>query len=162
MDNPLINDEETFSNYIDLKKILEQAFEKVKSSTDLREAKGYLIEAQSHFKGLKLRYDDREQLYGRLQEAFADINKKIEDERLNFEKEAKQNYALIKTRVEEVFSMAEHPVDYRQTWDKLVEVQSLFKGKKLLHDQRETLYSKLQQAFDLLRSFRETDRKSVV
>jgi len=158
MDNKIDYDDEAFSNYTHLKKNIDEAFDKVKQTTDLREAKGYLIDAQNHFKGLKLYQGDREQLYERLQQAFAEINKKIEDERLDFENEATQNYFQLKTKVDEAVAIANNPKDFQQAWNFLIEVQSLFKGKKLLHQHRETLYARLQHAFDALKSLKEAEK----
>lgn len=158
MDNGINYDDEAFSNYTHLKKIIDEAFDKVKQATDLREAKGYLIDAQNHFKGLKLHQGDREQLYERLQQAFAEINKKIDDERLDFENEAAQNYFQLKTKVDEAVAVASDPKDFQQAWNFLIEVQSLFKGKKLLHQHREALYARLQQAFDTLKSLKEAEK----
>jgi len=151
MDNERMRDEESLKNYKELKTKLEQTLTKVKKTTDLREAKGYLIEIQNCFKGLKLHREDREELYNRLQLSFADINQKINEDRLNFENEAAMNYFEIKNKVEEAVFMAHHTTDTKECWSFLLEVQSLFKGAKLQREHRETLYARLQQAFNALK-----------
>ncbi|MFZ4399107.1 MAG: hypothetical protein ACOYO1_03645 [Bacteroidales bacterium] len=146
-DNERMRDDESLRNYKELKNKLEQSLGKVKKTTDLREAKGYLIEIQNLFKGLKLHREDREELYNRLQLAFADVNQKINDDRMNFENEAALNYFEIKNKVEEAVFMANNSRDHKETWDFLIEVQSLFKGAKLQREHRENLYARLQGAF---------------
>jgi len=151
MDNERMRDEESLKNYKELKTKLEQTLGKVKKTTDLREAKGYLIEIQNCFKGLKLLREDREELYNKLQLSFADINQKMNEDRLNFENEAALNYFAIKNKVEEAVFMAHNSRDTKESWDFLIEVQSLFKGAKLQHEHRETLYARLQGAFNTLK-----------
>ncbi len=151
-------DEEALRNYNNLKNQLEQALKRVKQAKDFREAKGFLIEVQTSFKGLKLLKEDREELYGKLQDSFAEINKKIEDERVDFNNQALQNYSLIKEKVDEALFLASHPKDFKETWDFLIEVQNLFKGAKLLREHRENLYARLQEAFVKIKGFREIEQ----
>jgi hypothetical protein len=151
-------EEEKLRNYTELKDQLEIALVNVTKANDLREAKGYLIEVQKSFRGLKLHSDDREELYHRLQKAFEKVNNKIEEEQRNFENEAFSNYISLKDKVDEAVSRADHPGNFKETWDFLVEVQSLFKGTKLLRENREELYLQLQGAFDNLKTFREKEK----
>jgi hypothetical protein len=127
---------------------------------DLREAKGYLIEIQSHFKGLKLRREDREELYTKLQNAFAEVNAKIEDERLEFEYEALANYADLKAVVAEGSSLAVKSRDFRATWDFLIGIQNRIKAAKLFREQREELFTGLQDAFTTVKSWRDEERQT--
>jgi hypothetical protein len=160
MENEKYRDPESAKNYHDLKLKLEQAFNKVHKTSDLRQAKGYLIEVQECFKGIKLLREDREELYGKLQDAFADVNRKINEERQNFENEAALNYFNLKNKVEEALFLASNPKDLRETWDFLVEVQSLFKGAKLLREHREALYAKLQEAFEKVKKLQNVEKDS--
>jgi hypothetical protein len=151
-------DLEAENNYKNLKIQLEEAFKRVKQVKDLREAKGFLIEVQGNFKGLKLIKEDREELYGKLQDAFAEINKKIEDERVDFINEAHHNYSVIKSKVDEALFLVSNPKDFKETWDFLIEVQALFRGAKLQREHRESLYSRLQEAFIKIKAFREIEK----
>jgi len=152
------HDLEAENNYKNLKIQLEQAFKRAKQAKDLREAKGYLIEVQGNFKGLKLIKEEREELYGKLQDAFAEVNKKIEDEHADFISEAQHNYLVIKEKVDESLFLASNPKDFKETWDFLIEVQALFKGAKLQREHRESLYSRLQEAFAKIKAFREIEK----
>jgi len=151
-------DEEKLRNYNELKTQLENALDLVNRTNDIREAKGYLIEIQSSFKGLKLQGEDREELYHRLQKAFEKVNNQIEEERRNFENEAFMNYLNIKAKVDKAVLLAGKPENFKETWDFLVEVQSLFKGTSLLREHREELYVLLQGAFDNLKTLREREK----
>lgn len=160
MENLRMHDDESLKNYKELKNKLEQTLVKVGKTSDLREAKGYLIEIQNCFKGLKLHREDREELYNRLQLSFADINQKISDERINFENEAASNYFIIKNKVEEAVFMAHNSQDNKECWGFLIEVQSLFKGAKLQREHRETLYASLQGAFNTLKEKQNSETSS--
>ena len=151
-------EEGLYQNYLNLKKILDAGLANADKSAELREAKGYLIEVQNHFKGLQLRREDREELYNRLQEAFAIVNKKIDDERLDFELTALSNYADIKSEVDKAAGMASHSENTREAWDFLLTVQTRIKGAKLFREQRDELYGKLQAAFEMIKTKREEER----
>jgi hypothetical protein len=151
-------DEEALRNYRELKSKLDAAIQKAGKTKDLREAKGYLIEVQGRFKGLKLLREQREELYGRLQAAFEQINRKIEEDRHSFENEAQLNYFELKKKVEEAQFLAEHPKELKETWDFLVGVQSAFKGTRLLREHREELYARLQAAFEKVKALQHKER----
>ncbi len=153
-------EEESTLNYISLKETLKLGLARAGQSKDLREAKGYLIEIQSHFKGLKLRREDREELYTKLQNAFAEVNAKIEDERLEFEYEALANYADLKATVAEGSSLAVKSRDFRATWDFLIGIQNRIKAAKLFREQREELFTGLQDAFTTVKSWRDEERQT--
>ncbi|MEI7898580.1 MAG: hypothetical protein WCJ26_16205 [bacterium] len=153
------SEEEAFDNYANLKVILEEALLNAGRTDNLRDAKGFLIDAQSHFKGLKLRHADREELYNRLQEAFSAVNKKIEEERLNFEYEALANYAELKPLVAEVSGKVVDSDDLRESWDSLLAIQQRMKEAKLLRDHRDELYAGLQDAFGMIKLRREEARQ---
>ncbi|MDO8952819.1 MAG: hypothetical protein Q7U86_09355, partial [Draconibacterium sp.] len=156
-----INHVEETKNYKTLKNQLEEALNKANQISDLKEAKGLLINVQSEFKGLKLLRDDREEFYKRLQDSFAEINQKIEEERNNFNHEALQNYSVIKVKVDEALFLATNPKEFKETWDFLIEVQLLFKSAKLLREHRESLYARLQEAFERIKVFRETEQNNL-
>ncbi len=151
-------DEGLYQNYLKLKDILEDGLAASGRANELREAKGFLIEVQNHFKGLQLRREDREELYTRLQDAFAAVNKKIEDERLDFELTALSNYEELKPEVEKASVMAALDENSREAWDFLLVVQNRVKGSRLLREHRDELFGKLQGAFETIKSRREEER----
>ena len=139
--------EESLQNYLMLREILESGLAKAGMAGNFRDAKGHLIEIQSHFKGLKLRREDREELYARLQKAFTEVNAKIEDERQEFEYEALVNHDELKSEVEKATDLANKSRNFKETWDFLIGVQDRIKKAKLFREQREELFTKLQDAF---------------
>lgn len=160
MDWKTSQDEEFQKNYKELRQLLEDALKQVKQAKDYREAKGLLINVQNAFKGLKLSREGREELYARLQDAFGEINQKIAAEKSQFEEEALSNYADFKNRVDEAVYLANNPRNFRETWDHLIEVQSGFKGVKLLREHREELYGRLQIAFDTLKGKQSAEKSA--
>jgi hypothetical protein len=153
------SEEEALQNYETLKAIVENGLAKAGQSNNPHDAKGVLIEVQSHFRGLMLRREDREELYGRLQQAFAIVNKKIEDERLDFEYEALSNYADLKPAVEDVSSRSVTSEDLRALWESLLDLQNQVRSSKLLREHRDELYVALQQAFGMVKKRREEERQ---
>ena len=160
MEPEIWSEEEALQNYENLKSVLETGLANASQTDNLHEAKGFLIEVQSHFKGLKLRRDDREALYGRLQEAFAVVNKKIEDERFNYEYEALSNYADLKPEVQAASAEAIKSDDLKATWEMLLGIQNRIKGSKLLREHRDELYGGLQDAFGMIKIRRDDERQA--
>lgn len=153
-----MRDSESQKNYNELKTLLEQTLSKVQKTNDLKLAKTFLVEMQNRFKGLKLLKEDREELYGKLQRSFAEVNQKISDEIRDFENEAAMNYFNLKTKVEEALFLANNSRDNHETWDFLIEVQSMFRGIKLKREHREMLYAKLQEAFSIVKDQRNIEK----
>ena len=153
------NTENLFQNYLTLKEILETGLAGAAATADLREAKGFLIEVQNHFRGLKLRREDREELYNRLQEAFAAVNKKIEDERLDFELTAWSDYSELKEEVTRVTLLAAAPENSREAWDGLIGIQNRLRASKLLREPRDELYDLVQVAFTGIKTRREKEHR---
>lgn len=146
------NNFELESNYKAFKLKLENVFRKVKQTTDLKQAKSQLIEIQSEFKNIKLNRTDRDELYTKLQQEFAVVNQKIEQERTSFENECAANFLKLKPLVENAEFMANHPKDYKESFNFLIDVQNEFRGIKLQREQRDSLYARLQQAFAILKN----------
>ena len=94
--------------------------------------------------------DHREEFYGVLQDSFGLIKLRREEERHAFEQESHQNYTRVKALVENGLIQAEESHEYKETRKFLKKIQSEFKGLKMVREQREELYSRLQTAFDVL------------
>lgn len=146
------NNFELESNYKAFKLKLENVFRKVKQTTDLKQAKSQLIEIQLEFKNIKLNRSDREELYIKLQQEFAILNQKIEQERTSYENECAANFLKLKPLVENAEFMANHPKDYKESFNFLIDVQNEFRGIKLQREQRDSLYARLQNAFATLKN----------
>ncbi|MEI6576440.1 MAG: hypothetical protein WCO63_09715 [Bacteroidota bacterium] len=135
------------NNYKALKSKLDSAIRESGKAPDNRMAKDILIMAQGAFKEFKLKKEDREEQYQRLQDAFEKLNKKITEERSAFERESISNYSELKMQVEEAIYQAGKATDSREAKSYLIAAQNAFKGLKMAKEQREELYNKLQLAF---------------
>ncbi len=141
---------EAFQNYSRLKTLVENAVFLSRKTTDVREAKAVLIEAQQEFKGLRLIKEQREELYQQIQREFDRVNGVLEVEKGRFQAEADQNYRELKLRVTEAQNKARSEAPPAEIREFLIQVQNDLKGKSLLKEQREEIFQKLQEAFSLL------------
>lgn len=158
MEAEMWSDTDMVGNYENLKSLLEAALDNAGKATNLHEAKGFLIEIQSHFKGLKLLREHREELYARLQEAFAEVNRKIEEEKLEFEYEALANYADLKPVIGEALRQSSESSDLKTVWESLLGLQERMKNAKLTRENRNELHATLQQGFEKVRARRDAER----
>ncbi|MEI7980595.1 MAG: hypothetical protein WCI71_03020, partial [Bacteroidota bacterium] len=152
-------DTESFDNYNWLKEKLTIAIGLLEKTSDLREAKGYLIEVQDHFKGLKLLREGREELYNRLQQAFNEINEKIELERKEATLEATRNFTILKDHLKNTIDTVLNSEDYRLSKELLREEQTTWREAKLFREHRDALYSSIQDAYTILTIRQEEDQK---
>ncbi len=163
MEEPGFNNRETVdweANYLKLKTLLDQALRDARKQADLRTAKEILIKAQAAFRDFRLKPEAREELYREIQEAFSGLNRKIEEERLRFEQESHYHYLELKMKVEEAVKLAANESDWREARKYLLDVQQEFKGIRMIPEQREALYSKLQQAFDEVKLRQDSEHLS--
>lgn len=117
---------------------------------DSRTIWNQLIEVQNEIRIKKMNREDRQELLGKLQDAFSLIKLEREEQQQKFQSEASLNYQKLKKLVDEGLKQAEESHEYKETREFLKKIQSEFKGAKMVHEQREELYSRLQTAFDLL------------
>ena len=119
-------------------------------SVEFRTLRDQLKDIQARIREATLRKEHREELNPLLQEAFEIINLRQDEERESFEKEAQKNYLHLKTLVNKALIQAEETHEYKETREFLKKIQTEFKGIKMIREQREELYSRLQTAFDIL------------
>ncbi|MCX6249758.1 MAG: hypothetical protein NTX61_03305 [Bacteroidetes bacterium] len=158
MEENRIFDEEQETNYLELQTRLKEALAKVETAKELREAKGYLIDVQALFKGLKLRREDREELYGKLQEAFLEVNRQIDSERQSIENEATLNYRRLKNKTDHILNEVFSSTDYRHSKNLLMEIQNELRDTRLLREQKDELYKIIRESFDIVKGQQEEER----
>jgi|GEM_PF-769718 hypothetical protein len=141
---------EAYNNYTQLKLQVDEAIYQAGRQDDWREAKRWLIEAQSGFKGLRLVKEQREELYNKLQKAFDEVNLRSERENLSFQQESIDNYNRLKPVIEKALEEVDTLADFADLREKLIGIQNEFRGIRLEKEKREMLYSRLQKAFDIL------------
>lgn len=141
---------ECADNYLKLKETVVHATTFADNAENFNQARKLLIAAQSEFKGLKLKKENREELFSQIQAAFEKLNGRQAVEREGFEKEAEENYATVRPIVDEaiVFSV-ESPI-FKQARQQLIDAQEAIKNVKLRREQRDELYSIIREAFNAL------------
>lgn len=143
-------EKESESNYMLLKSRSEHALGMFTTGADTRDIWNQLIEIQADIKTLKLKKEDRYELIEKIQEGFTLIKMERDEQQRKFQTESQLNYQRLKKLVDEGLTLAEETHEYKETREFLKKIQNEFKGIKLLHEQREELYSRLQTAFDIL------------
>lgn len=128
------------------KEILKQA----KESTDYNKVRADVKQIQAEIRESALFGEQRDSLRNIIQEAFETVNNRQDLERLTFESEAQNNYNRLKKLVDDGLTQANESNEYKETREYLKKIQAEFKGIKLVKEQREALYSRLQSAFDIL------------
>jgi hypothetical protein len=159
MANELFSDDDRYQNYLNLKEILDTGLVRAFAEENIHEAKGVLIEVQQHFRGLKLSFEAREELYNRLQEAFKIVNEKIDNEKFEFELETLSNFEELKPMTVNTMALLDQPFDPREMWTALLDLQELVRSKKLKREQRDELLKPIQDAFTLLKLQREDEKR---
>jgi predicted nucleic acid-binding Zn-ribbon protein len=94
--------------------------------------------------------EQRLELQAVLQQVFEKLNFRQDEERGSFTKEASENYKRLKILVSKGLAQAEETHEYKDTREFLKKIQSEFKGIKMIKEEREELYTRLQTAFEIL------------
>lgn len=142
-------DKETTLNYENLKKIVDQAISFAKDSTDFKEARESLINAQATIKGMKLKRKQRDELYASIREVFNHINESQEEDRKEFDDQANENYKRLTEKVDEAFDLVHGVSDFRLIRETLISIQSEVKIVKLKRSQRNELFARIREAFSV-------------
>lgn len=149
---------ECIENYHNIKASVQEAVTFVKSTEDLREARKTLIDAQSKFKGLRLKKEQREEQYSLIQEAFEDLNKRQDEEREAYEAECNSNYEQLKPIIDSAVAFAAEVTFFKEGRERLISAQREIKDKKLRKEQRDELYSTIRTSFEELNKRQDEER----
>jgi len=141
--------EKSTKNYADLLENIDEILNELKINLD-KNIKEKIIFVQNQVRNADLHGERRSELLEKLQKAYSQVNQKLNNERDNFVKEASENYLKLKTLVEKGLKQANVSHEYKATREFLKKIQSEFKGIRMIKEEREYLYSKLQQAFEIL------------
>lgn len=140
---------ETENNYITVKKVVDDAIEFANTTDEYREAREQLINAQKAIKGVKLKREQRDELFAAIRAVFEVINEKQTEEREEFDKESDENYKKLTEKVDECFNLLETPKEFRVIRDALITAQSEVKLVKLKKEQRNELFARIREAFSI-------------
>eukprot|EP01107_Rhizomastix_libera_P015521 TRINITY_DN5890_c0_g1_i1.p2 TRINITY_DN5890_c0_g1~~TRINITY_DN5890_c0_g1_i1.p2 ORF type:complete len:560 (-),score=55.51 TRINITY_DN5890_c0_g1_i1:10-1689(-) len=143
-------DSEAENNYLKLKKIVDDAIAVAENVTEnFKEARETLIAAQGAIKGMRLRKEQRDELYAAIRKVFEGLNSQQSEERGQFDQECNENYSKLKTKVEETFVDIQNTGDFRLLREALIAVQSEVKASKLKREQRSELFARIREAFEI-------------
>lgn len=140
-------DKETTDNYEKIKVVVDEAIDFAQKSPMYKDAREALIAAQGQIKGLRLRNEHRDELYGRIRAVFEDLNRRQTAEKEGFEQETSENYARLLARIEEIHESISDKSEFKIIRDNLIAVQSEVKIAKLKREQRNELFAKLRRSF---------------
>lgn len=146
-------------SYQDMLKRLEQLHRNL-NNTNFNKIKFTLIQLQQKINNSDVESTLKEQLLFKTHELFDAIRQIAYAEKKSYETETAENYEKLKKRVLEAIDFTQNNLDnHHAVWDFLVETQRQFKGKKLVAEEREQLFSTLQKLFDLLKKRRMEQEK---
>ncbi len=149
---------ECSENYLNLKSKVEAAIAFAETHPVFKEAREKLIEAQQGFKGLKLKKDNREELFAKVQAAFESLRARQNEDRDGFDQEADDNYEKIKPVVDDAIAFAKDVTNFKQGREALMAAQAAIKGMKLRKDHRDQLYASIRETFDSLNARQSEER----
>ena len=151
---------ECIENYHNLKNKIDAAIEFSNKSEIFAEARKALINVQSLIKGLKLKREQRDELYQLIRDAFDGVNTRQENERLEFANITNENYDKIKKVVTDSIAFAESSEDYSLSREQLINAQNQIKAMKLKRDQRDELFAEIRAVFETLNEKQSSERES--
>jgi hypothetical protein len=145
----MVGDEEAAVNYDKIKKIVDEAIDFAKETEDYGEARTRLIAAQKEIKAIRLKREQRDELFAAIREIFTAINDQQAEERSSFEEEANKNFTQLTDKVDEAFELVHGITDFRLIREALMNVQAEVKLMKLRREQRNELFARIREAFGI-------------
>ncbi|MFO7874737.1 MAG: hypothetical protein R6U62_09670 [Bacteroidales bacterium] len=142
--------EESDANAAFIEQQLEHATEQIENNQFFKENWQLLLDIQQAFRDLTLEKSRREDLYAELQLLFDSLKAKRSKEQETFEQAADESVEQLKPLVDKATKLARTSREFKKTKHFLIRVQKDFKGRRMRKEERESLYSKLQSAFDTL------------
>ena len=149
---------ECIENYHNLKGKVEHAVEFARTSEIFAKAREVLINVQGDIKGMKLKREQRDELYQIIRDTFDEVNRRQDDDRKNFESETTDNYAKLKKIVEDAISFSQNTEEFGVAREQLINAQNAIKGVKLKREQRDELYASIRSVFEDLNTKQSMDR----
>jgi hypothetical protein len=150
---------ECIENYHNIKSEVDRAVAAATNATNFKKAREALINAQSQFKGLKLKRDQREEQYSRIQNAFEELNARQSEERAQYEKECAENYERLRVIVDDAIKVAKASETFKEARETLIAAQGSIRGVKLKRGQRDELYAAIREVFDGINRAQEEQRE---
>ncbi len=150
---------ECIENYHNIKNKVDEAVKYLNTASDLQDARKVLIDTQGQFKGLKLKKEQREEQYTRIQDAFDLLSMKIDEEKKLYEEECAINNERMKTVVFEAVKFAATCEMFKDGRERLIDAQTQIKNVRLKKEQKEDFFNIIRTAFDDLNDRQDSHRE---
>ncbi len=123
------------------------------NANNFKEIKLELIALQQQINTSAADEAEKARLRQAMQAVFDRINVFRDSELAAIETEAYENYIFLKNKLIECLSFVEgHSGDYEASWTMLLALQDAFRGRRMRAEEREYLYTGLQQLFDVVKA----------
>ena len=148
----LVTDEEATVNYAEIKPKVDEVLEFAKNANTAQanEAREKLFAAQKNVKDIRLKREQKTELFKAIREVFNRINEIIIAEKNRFETVTNDNYNNILSKIEVAIVDIENVLDLKNSGDTLAALRTEIQLLELRVRQRNKLFEKLKSAFDLL------------
>lgn len=121
------------------------------TTSDLRGAKQRLIEVQAQIKGADLSREHRDALFSRIKTAFDIINRRIDEEKQQRQREADRAYDSLSIQITEASNMAHNSSNFQWVRNELKEIkQSIFNARSLDRTRKSELLERVNSLFEVL------------
>jgi len=155
-------EKEAEENYSKLKIVIDESIEFSKTAEIFKDARQRLIKAQKEIRGKKLRKIQRDNLYGAIREAFEELNIRQDKYREEFDKEAEENYQMLKKSIDGAIAYALNTDNYNEARETLIKAQNTIKGMRLKKEQMDSLFSSIRETFNEVNHKQDEDRDEFV
>ena len=131
------------------------------TTSDLRGAKQRLIEVQAQLKGADLSREHRDALFSRIKTAFDIINRRIDEEKQQRQREADRVYEHLSELIKEASPMVHHTSNFQAIRNELKGIkQSIFNAQGLDRTRRSELLERVNSLFEVLNQ-RQSQQRAV-
>ena len=131
------------------------------TTRDLRGAKQRLIEVQAQLKGADLSREHRDALFSRIKTAFDIINRRIDEEKQQRQREADRVYEHLSELIKEASPMVHHTSNFQAIRNELKGIkQSIFNAQGLDRTRRSELLERVNSLFEVLNQ-RQSHQRAV-
>lgn len=140
------------SNYVRLGNKVKECQELAGYSTDWHGSRDHIKGVQEELKSTKLKREQRDNLFGRVKEAFDTLGRRQTAEREKLEAEYNSNYASLDSKMTECVRLANYSTDWKGSREILKNTQEELKRVRLKREQRDELWQRMNNTFETLNS----------
>lgn len=150
---------ECSNNYLMIKPKVEQITQNVEKSDKFNDSRKKLIDLQNEIKELKLKKNNRDELFQIIRESFNSLNERQDKQREVFSKESSENYEKIVPVVNQAIEFASNPSNFSTARQTLINIQKELKELVLSKAQRDELFGKIREVFNGLNEQQDENRE---